>query len=104
MYRVHMVNPDIFECSIEKRFQLNPSYCFASSEQMYPIIKNNVYKNILDVFWPPTGIGGHLRQWMAILSNSEMRLMTKTVFGPLGLQISTRGLTKSAVLRDSQTN
>jgi hypothetical protein len=69
---------------------------------MYP--KNNVYKNILDVFWPPTGIGGHLRQLMAILSNSEMRLMTKAVFGLLGLQLTTRGLTILLVLRDSLTN
>jgi hypothetical protein len=59
---------------------------------MYP--KNNVYKNILDVFWPPTGIGGHLRQLMAILSNSDTRLLTKQNFGLLGIQISTRGLKK----------
>ena len=51
------------------------------------------YKNVLDVFRPSAGIGGHLRQLMAFLGNTE----TKACFGLLALQVSSHGLDKLGV-------
>jgi hypothetical protein len=55
------------------------------------------HKNVLDVFRPSAGIGGHVRQLMAFLGNPEMRPTTKACFGLLALQLSIHGLEKIGV-------